>query len=117
MATDPRPYNPLDYDNLTRNCVQELMTRLPESLPITGIFNGAGVYALFYNGSFLPYSSIRSPSADKPIYVGKAVPAGGRKGLLDPSAPPGRALFNRLSQHAKSIEQVKNLDLPDFSCR
>ena len=33
-------YNPLDYDNLTRNCVQELLTRGSYTLPIEP-FDGA----------------------------------------------------------------------------
>ena len=42
-------------------------------------FKLAGVYALFYKGSLDLYRPIRSPKADWPIYVGKAVPPGARK--------------------------------------
>lgn len=34
MSKHSTEYNPLDYDNLTRNCVQELMTRGPFKIPI-----------------------------------------------------------------------------------
>jgi len=52
-----------------------------------------------------------------PIYVGKAVPAGARKGGFGLDAAPGTVLYGRLAQHADSIQQVKNLDLADFRCR
>ena len=35
-----------------------------------------------------------------PIYVGKAVPAGARKGGFGLGADPGSALFRRLKEHA-----------------
>lgn len=51
-----------------------------------------------------------------PIYIGKADPKGGRRGgVLDQK--PGAALFNRLSKHARSIDQASNLELTDFRCR
>ncbi len=58
-------YNPLDYANLTRNRVQELMTRGPFPLPLTVPFTGAGVYALFYAGDFCPMrpSALPTPRA------------------------------------------------------
>jgi hypothetical protein len=52
-----------------------------------------------------------------PIYVGKAIPSGGRKGGLDFEAAPGHSLFNRLSEHAESIIQTSDLDIADFQCR
>jgi hypothetical protein len=56
-------------------------------------------------------------SAPVPIYVGKAIPIGGRKGELQFDATIGSALYKRLSEHAESIRQVNNLSLPDFKCR
>src|SRR5438132_1318200 len=108
-------YNPLDYANLTRNCVEELMRRPTCALPLNVEFQGAGVYALFYKGPLPFYATVRSPEATWPIYVGKAVPPGGRKG----QRPSGRsaALFVRISQHAASIRAAKNLDLNDFVAR
>ena len=54
----------------------------------------------------------------KPIYVGKAIPKGGRKGGLTKDASVGsRALADRLRQHAASIEEATNLDLADFHIR
>ncbi|MDR2213154.1 MAG: Eco29kI family restriction endonuclease, partial [Pseudomonadales bacterium] len=52
-----------------------------------------------------------------PIYVGKAVPPGARKGGFGLGENPGQALYNRLAEHAKSIEQAQNLELSDFFCR
>ena len=47
----------------------------------------------------------------------KAVPAGARKGGFGLDVPPGQVLYNRLDEHAQSIEQAKNLNLADFQCR
>ena len=52
-----------------------------------------------------------------PIYVGKAVPPGARKGGFGLDKPPGKVLFRRLSEHADSITKASNLDLSDFRCR
>ena len=110
------PYNPLDYDNLTINLVRELMAREPVAFPIVESFPGPGVYALFYDGPFGPYASLRSPESDRPIYVGKAVPPGARKGggAVDVEEP---VLSRRLREHAASIGTAKNLSLEDFRCR
>ena len=102
-------YNPLDYENLTHNCILELLTRGPYTLP-TEPFDGAGVYALFYTGALEPYSSIKSPDAKWPIYVGKAEPEGGRTGMARQSRRPTRqALFLRLREHASSIQAAENI--------
>lgn len=108
-------YNPLDYENLTRNCVNELMQRGPFSLPPKDDFEGCGVYALFYVGDLDEYSQVRSENASIPIYVGKAEPGGGRKG--NAATGPGFSLSRRLGEHSKSIQQVNNLKLEDFLCR
>ena len=109
-------YDPLDYENLTINLVRELMVRDPEPLPLQKRFEGSGVYALFYDGDFEPYRSLRSPNADRSIYVGKAVPPGARKGGqdLDTSAPK---LHSRIGEHARSIDAASNLHIEDFRCR
>jgi hypothetical protein len=59
-------------------------------------------------------------SADReaiPIYVGKAVPAGSRKGGYGLGIDPGDVLFKRLGDHVASIQATRNLDLADFGCR
>ncbi len=109
-------YNPLDYENLTRNCVEELMRRGPFKLPLAGEFEGAGVYALFYQGSSPLYGRISSLDALQPIYVGKAVPAGGRKGAKEEGTT--MALFRRLSEHTRSLQAASStLNINDFVCR
>lgn len=80
------------------------------------------MYAIYYTGNFRPYNLVAAENrGDKfnwPIYVGKAIPEGGRKGGLG-LAPDnvGPVMFKRLKEHAKSIEQAKNLNLNDFTCR
>lgn len=110
-------YNPLDYENLTKNIVQELMNRGPYVLPLAQNFPGAGVYALFYVGDFPPYAPIRSTNACHPIYVGKAVPAGGRKGLSSGGRTVGRPLYGRITEHFGSIQAAQNIRTEDFLCR
>ena len=52
-----------------------------------------------------------------PIYIGKAVPAGARKGGLAFDNPAGPVLYRRLVEHAESIQSATNLDLADFRCQ
>jgi hypothetical protein len=97
----------------------EFFQKTPVSrLPPDGTFQGAGVYALYYHGPFEPYAPIaganRSGSV-QPIYVGKAVPPGHRKGREYLSATT--ALRDRLNQHAGSIRSGRNIELEDFTCR
>jgi hypothetical protein len=109
-------FSPLAYDNLTRNIVDELMRRGPFALPLRERFTGAGVYALFYVGDDKNYEPIRSPEASNPIYVGKAVPRGARKGAMGDLTVSAQ-LYDRLSEHADSIAAASNLRHEDFLCR
>lgn len=115
------PFNPLDK----RNLAASIGNALEESraYPLGGLdrFEGAGVYALYYQGPFhayAPLAAVNKANLAVPIYVGKADSRGKRKGgsFLD-EKPLGAPLFNRLIQHMRSIEQVSNLELDDFSCR
>lgn len=118
MSAEYREFNPLDYENLTRHCVDELMRRPPRALPITERFLGAGVYALFYRGKLPIYRKVRSPNCGWPIYVGKAIPKGGRKGGGGKSQRgPGAALCKRLDEHSRSLQETTNLSPADFLCR
>lgn len=108
-------YDPLDYENLARSVVQALLSGPQAPLPPSETFEGAGVYAIYYHGDFTGYSRLVKTDSPPPIYVGKAVPAGARKGGRRPSG--GRELYQRLKQHAKNVEQVKNLELNHFTCR
>jgi len=115
------PYNPLDKTNLGRSVAEALLLRPVASLAETADLVGAGVYAIYYTGDFEPYRSVadqnRNDLFDQPIYVGKAVPKGARKGGLAFDASKGRALRDRLRQHATSIDQANNLQLADFYFR
>lgn len=111
------PYDPLNYDNLARSIVGAMLDRERTQLPPGEPFEGSGVYAIYYQGDCEYYTSISSPGKEIPIYVGKAIPAGGRKGRRDDQPEGTAALFRRLAEHAKSIEQSQNLKLSDFRCR
>ena len=111
-----KPFNPLDYANLTKNVVEELMRQPAAPLPLERAFIGAGVYALFYIGADPDYAPFRSPEADVPIYVGKAAPAGARKGVAT-NLVTKTELYKRLSEHTASINAAENLSLEDFRCR
>lgn len=84
-------------------------------------FLGAGVYAIYYTGAFKAYRRVaeqnRSGKFELPIYVGKAVPPGARKGGFGLGTAPGPALFKRLNEHSHSISAAKNLKIEDFACR
>lgn len=114
------PFNPLDKRHLGES-VGQAMLRQPV-IPMSDLtsFNGAGIYAIYYLGDFPAYEAIvqknQGENFSAPIYVGKAVPKGARKGG-DLEASPGKVLFNRLMQHKRSIEIVSNLDTADFHCR
>jgi len=89
-------------------------------LPPSTHFVGAGIYAIYYVGGFPSYAPIAERNSeeqfDAPIYVGKAIPAGARRGG-GLGVTTGPVLFNRLSEHARSIDQAANLDRSDFFCR
>jgi hypothetical protein len=117
MARAHKEYNPLDYTNLTRNCVAELMRSGPFDLPPEEEFPGAGVYALFYKGEARVYAKVQSDDMTWPIYVGKAVPPGGRKGGRKGDVTRVHPLHARLKEHARSIKAATNLSISDFGCR
>lgn len=120
MVDDETPYNPLDYVNLGQS-VADAMLSLPV-VPLASLkpFNGAGIYAIYYAGHFPPYAPLaarnRDGHFDAPIYVGKAIPSGARKGGRGTGAR-GAPLFKRLSEHAESLARAGNLDVADFHCR
>lgn len=89
------------------------------NLPPNSQFDGAGVYALYYVGTFDLYehlAKVNQKECEKPIYIGKAVPTGWRTARTDIS-PNIHVLYSRLREHARSIEQASNLDVGDFYTR
>ena len=118
--SDYKPFNPLDKKNLGISVGDALLNSEASSLPPGEKFIGAGIYCLYYRGSFEPYRQMAEHNSEEwrvPIYVGKAVPAGARKGRVGLDDNPGYVLFSRLREHSRSIEQAENLELDDFVCR
>jgi len=115
------PFNPLDKTNLGESVAEAVLQQPVGPLPPDAPFVGAGVYAIYYEGDLPLYKDLVELNLDGlyrwPIYVGKAVPAGARKGGYGLGADPGQALFKRLAEHASSIVQAENLRLVDFRCR
>lgn len=113
-----RPYDPLNYENIAKSVVDSLLARPPGVLPPDRKLKGAGVYSIYYTGDFELYRYIATPRFDVPIYVGSALPEGGRKGSdLIGKGEASDALYKRLVEHASSIKAAKNLRIGDFRCR
>lgn len=115
------PYNPLDKLHIAESVGNAILKQQPGPLPPVEPFLGAGIYAIYYVGPHRAYKPIVAKNQNGrfecPIYVGKAVPKGARKGGLGLAVSAGRALYNRLAEHAESIQQATNLDIEDFRCR
>lgn len=115
-----KPFNPLDKVHLGESVARAAMFTLVHPLPPEP-FIGAGVYMLYYTGDLPMYRKLAAQNKDgkflNPIYVGKAVPAGARKGGFSLEVDHGKALVNRLTDHSESITAAQNLRLEDFSCR
>ena len=118
--SDSTPYNPLHKENLGASVAEALLGRRVHLLGELKRFDGAGVYAIYYTGNFAAYSSIAKRNLESrfeaPIYVGKAIPKGGRKGGKQTDGASA-ALFSRLGQHADSVRATSNLSIEDFHCR
>jgi hypothetical protein len=113
-------FNPLDKRNLAKSIANAITSQAPVPLGKLETFDGAGIYALYYLGDFeyyRPISIINKKDFRQPIYAGKAVPEGARKGGMGLDVPSGPFLYKRLNEHRKSIEAVKNLRIEDFYCR
>lgn len=93
----PEPYNPLDKRNLGISVADAILQSEPLPLPPEESFIGAGLYVLYYTGkSFTLYEAMAAMNRDGqfkwPIYVGKAVPSGSRKGLGGMGVSPGSSV-------------------------
>jgi len=87
-------------------------------LPPPGQFIGPGVYGLYYVGTYELYikiSELNQSTCVQPIYVGKAVPQGWRTARTGTSETFN--LYQRLNEHARSIQQGANLGIEDFRCK
>lgn len=119
MSQDEQTYNPLDKRNLGASVAEALLERRVRPLRSLEPFVGAGIYAIYYKGAHSAYTRMAEANREGepawPIYVGKAVPAGARKGNGDRSET--RALHKRLREHAESVSAVSSLQVDDFECR
>ena len=115
VPSSAEEFDPLDYQTIAATVAAALLGNPVAPLPETTLFTGAGVYVIYYGGKFAPYAPISR--TDVPIYVGKAIPKGSRRGLGEIRSTLSPALFNRLKEHGESIDAATNLRLIDFSCR
>ena len=117
------PFNPLDKKNLGTSVADALLTSPRHPLPPKEKFIAAGVYAIYYRGDFPLYKKLAvynksgKGKNDIPIYVGKAIPSGARKGGSIDELSPGTVLWSRLAEHADSIKELEVLHINDFFCR
>ncbi|RRD71948.1 MULTISPECIES: Eco29kI family restriction endonuclease [unclassified Desulfovibrio] len=115
------PYNPLAKTNLGNSVADAMLESDIHSLGSLEPFVGAGIYAIYYTGGFEAYRPLSAKNQANqfaaPIYVGKAVPPGARKGNFGVDSEPGQALYKRLREHAESIILAENLNIEDFFCR
>lgn len=115
------PFNPLEKRHLGESVANALISQPASSLPPEDKFEGAGIYAIYYLGDFPPYRRLKAANTGQelcwPVYVGRAVSAGARKGNFGLGMSAGNVLFRRLHEHARSIDQAENLNLVDFRCR
>lgn len=123
MPTKYEEFNPLSLESLAQSVVDGLMRQGIHPLPPEHAFAGSGIYAIYYCGDVPPYESMpefNDPAEgrlEQPIYVGKAVPKGSRKGGVQFDAGRERSIYNRLREHSRSITAVSKLDIADFSVR
>lgn len=112
-------FNPLAVSNLALALALELLEQPVSQLPPQQSFPGAGIYTIYYLGEFEAYRDLvkrnKGEQCKAPIYVGRAVRKGWRKGIkFTPATQP--SVFQRLKDHAKSIRDP-SLNLEDFRCR
>jgi hypothetical protein len=120
-------FDPLDRVNLGHSVERALLEEPLNPLPPSAPFAGAGLYCVYYLGAYEPYAKVTSTTNPIPLYVGRAIPKGARAGVggvLSTVEEP--VLFNRLREHARSIEQIENYGIAvgrpelrssDFRCR
>lgn len=113
-------FDPLAVENVGVTLAVELLEQPLRSMPPGESFAGAGIYALYYSGEHSAYSGLTELDGGRnkfPVYIGKAAGESSKQGFNSSSAAKKRKLYDRIAQHAKSIEEVTNLELDDFHCR
>lgn len=115
------PFNPLEKRVLGASIAEVLLTTKVYPLSSPFPFRGPGVYAIYYVGNgFAPYAPIAQQNANGsfvwPIYVGQALPSGGRRGIGTVDDEP--TLRDRLGKHRRSIAAVREgFSISDFHYR
>ncbi len=115
------PFNPLEKKVLGASIAEVLLTTRAYPLASPFPLRGAGVYAIYYVGTqFAPYALLAQKNSNGrfvwPIYVGQALPSGGRRGVSTVDGDP--ALRQRIGKHRRSIEAASaNLSVGDFHYR
>jgi hypothetical protein len=113
------PASPEERDKLEKRMIEALENCPGHTLPPQTSFRGVGVYTLYYHGNFALYSALAKRNTGGhfmvPIYAGKANLKGSRTARS--STTRQAPLYNRLREHAESIEQTQNLSLEDFKCK
>ncbi len=99
-------FNPLDDKNIQRLFLSELENKEYKTFDELNSVTGHGVYIIW--SLELPYEFDKK----SPVYIGKAVSSGGRKGNTNKfiSSP----LRKRLLEHMNSISKAVNLDITKF---
>lgn len=117
-------YNPLDKINLGKSVAEALLEQPVHALDAIPPFEGAGIYALYYQGDFPAYAPVAAANVGEtrwPIYIGKAIPSGGRKGASLSASARGTPLYKRLMEHRDSLVEVERgsgtLAIADFKTR
>ena len=113
-------FDPLAVENVGVTLAVELLEQQLQTMPPPEPFAGAGVYALYYAGNNPAYSELIGLDGGRfkyPVYIGKAAGESSKQGFNSSGAAKKRKLCERITQHAKSIDEVTNLDVGDFRCR
>lgn len=117
-------YNPLDKINLGKSVADALLSQPLHALDAIPSFEGAGIYVLYYRGPFPAYAPMAAANADEarwPIYIGKAIPSGSRRGASLSASARGTQLYRRLMEHRDSVRYAETgsgtLAVADFQAR
>ncbi|MCS4051260.1 Eco29kI family restriction endonuclease [Salinibacter ruber] len=118
MGQDLPVFESPTFESAVQDALDFVASQPVHPLPPEQKFQGPGVYMIYYTGNFDPYQRLANANRGtltNPIYAGKAVPKGWRKGREVKELSD--KLHMRLREHARSIEAVENLTLDNFSCR
>lgn len=70
MTGNVVPFNPLDKKNLGASVAEALLANAVQSLGDLPVFEGAGVYAIYYTGNFTPYARLSAVNQNGQFKLG-----------------------------------------------